>query len=239
MRALRSGIVGLVLVGGVVALDAQEVPPGLRPLREEGFGGLSAVLAVPQGEFAEFVGLGGGLAGFGVVNLDRRGSVGLRFDGSLVFYGHETQRVPLSETVRRVLVDVTTSNFIVTLGLGPQIQRPEGVLRPYGYAGIGFSYLATVSSVSGTRGFDSFASTTNFDDFTFAWYSGGGLRVQVSHGRTPVAIDLGARYVGNGRARYLTEGSIRETSTGELVITAIESETNLVLYHLGVSITIH
>jgi hypothetical protein len=153
-------------------------------------------------------------------------------------YGHETERVPLSPTLPRITVDVSTSNNIAALGIGPQIMVPSGTFRPYLNGTIGFSYFFTESSVSGSDNSFEFASTKNFDDFTFAWTGGAGVYIPVHAGRTPVSIDLGARYHGNGRAHYLREGSIEDNGAGGVTITPIESNTNLITYQIGISVGI-
>jgi hypothetical protein len=111
---------------------------------------------------------------------------------------------------------------------------PRGAVRPYAYGQVGFSYFATTSSVEGSGNTQPFANSTNFDDFTFATSAGTGVLIVLSH-RRPVTLDLGARYVYNGRARYLREGSIAISGT-TITYSPIESETNLILYMIGVSV---
>lgn len=197
-------------------------------------GGLG--LAVPVGEFQEFVNLGGGFGGFFVYHFDHRRILGIRADGGLAIYGRETTRRPLSPTVPFVDVEVTTQNEIVMFDVGPQLTLPAGRLHPYVNATVGFSYFATKSSVRGSSSSQSFAETTNFDDFTFAWQSGTGMWITLSQGKNPVLLDLSARYVGNGRVRYLREGSIVDNGDGTISFTPIESETNLWWIQLGVAI---
>jgi hypothetical protein len=61
------------------------------------------------------------------------------------------------------------------------------------------------------------------------------VKIQLTHSRHPLSLDLGARYVYNGRARYLRSSSI--IITGNTVqYTPIESQTNLILYQVGVSV---
>ena len=227
----------LVLGAGQMAAQIREVDPGEArdrgPYRFQAGGHLD--LALPQGEFDEFVGTGYGLGGFVGVNLDNTGTVALMIDGSFLIYGHETIRRPLSTTVPFVTVDVSTSNNIYALGFGPIITLGHGTIRPYFTGTVGFSYFATESSVSGSNNVDSFAESTNFDDFTFSWTGGGGLKFQVSHGRNPVFIDVATEYHNNGRANYLREGSIIDNGNGTISFTPIQSETNLMLIKLGVS----
>jgi len=49
-------------------------------------------------------------------------------------------------------------------------------------------------AVGGSSSGERFASTTNFDDASFAYGGGAGLYVPVSHRRNPVSLDLGAIY---------------------------------------------
>ena len=198
--------------------------------------GIAGVLLAPVGEFDQFVDLGGGVNVYGVVGLDRKGVAGLRFDGSFMGYGHERVTVPLSRTVQRVFVDVTTTNLLASFGMGPQITIGNGPLRPYVYGTVGFSYFATVSSVGGTRDFGDFGSSTNFDDLTFATAVGGGLLISLSEGRRPVALDLSVRSLFNGRTEYLRSGSIIDRPDGSIAFTPIVSDANLLEFRAGFSI---
>lgn len=200
---------------------------------EEGFGGGGLLIGLPVGEFANFVDPSGGLGVFGVYKLDQRGISGLRFDGSYIVYGSERRRLPLSQTLPFVEVDVNTENTIVSLFAGPQLTIPAGVVRPYLNAGVGFSYFATTTSVGGSGEIPSLGSTTHFDDFTFAWAGGGGLWIRLTK---KVFLDLSGHYLRNGRARYLREGSINEAAGGSH--SPIESETNVFLLQVGVSIAL-
>jgi hypothetical protein len=218
----------------LVALPCLAAPPA-HAQDGPGFlvgGGLA--LSVPQGEFDDHVGPGGGLnlhGGWGAPG----GVLALRGDLDLSIYGSETFRVPLSETVQRVSVDVTTDNWFGNFRVGPQLMVPRGPVRPYVHAQIGFSYFATTSGVSGSDDFDNFASTTNYDDVSFSYAVGGGVYVPLHQGRRgTLALDLNATYLHNGRVSYLTEGDIHD-SGGDLVITPHRSQANVVLVRLGVT----
>lgn len=231
---VASAVVLLGLVLGVGTARAQ-FPESLAPPRS--FAGIGLGLGVPVGEFENYIGVGGGLGGFFLYNFDRQGLLGLRLDGAYLVYGSETRRRPLSPTVPLITVDVTTRNQIVWLDVGPQFTfLPGGIVRPYVNATIGFSYFATRSSVRGSGSSEDFASTTNFDDLTFSWQSGTGLWITLSRGRNPVHLDASVRYIGNGRVRYLREGSIIEEPDGSVTFQPIESETNLLWIQVGVSI---
>ena len=114
---------------------------------------------------------------------------------------------------------------------------PSGAVRPYLNGTVGLSYFFTRSSVEGSADLEPFASSTNFDDATFAWAAGGGLYIPLRRGRkNPLSLDIGAQYHANGEARYLREGSIQEDGTGEIFFDPIRSQTNLITYRLGITV---
>ncbi len=228
--------IGALLLAGTVPAQAQHRHRGGSGLG--GVVGINATVARPVGEFREFVEWGGGAGLYGLVTFDRGRHVGLRFDGTMIIYGHERFEVPLSETVRRVFVDVSTNNFIASLGVGPQIILGTGAIRPYVFGTGGFAYFGTVSDVSGTSSYESFASSTNFDDFTFALTGGGGLLLWVSRGRHPVSLDLSVQQTYHGVTEYLKRGSIVEHFDGSITVFPIRSKTNLVAFRAGVAIGI-
>lgn len=224
-----------VLFAGRLQAQIREVkddkPRG--PVRYQAGGHLA--LALPQGQFGEFVEAGVGLGLWGGINLNRQGTIALRIDGNYLLYGRETRTRPLSPTVPFVSVDVTTQNNIYVLALGPQLTLATGGLRPYLTGQVGFSYFATESSVRGSNDFDDFASSTNFSDFTFAWMGGGGLKIRLRGGRSPIWLDLATEYHRNGQVRYLREGSIEDNGDGTVTIRPIQSQTNLMLIKVGIS----
>ncbi len=213
---------------------AQRIERGPGPL--EIGGGL--VVDVPQGAFGDSVGTGFGAGGHIVFRPERTHIFGIRLEAGYLNYGRETSHVPFSSTVGgRVTLDLTTTNNIVYAGIGPEIASPHGAVRPYVDALVGFSYLFTESSVSGSGSSGSFARSTNYDDGAFAWGLGGGVRVPVGGPRLPLSIDVGARYHDGGRASYLREGDIHDNPDGSLRFTPSRTDTNLLVFHIGVSYT--
>ena len=201
------------------------------------FAGVHLMVAQPLGEFDDYIDWGGGIGGELLYAFDRQGAIGMRMNLGIMIYGHETKRVPLSSTLGRIRVDVSTSNNIFVLGVGPQVMLPSGTVRPYLNGTVGLSYFFTRSSVEGSADLEPFASSTNFDDATFAWAAGGGLYIPLRRGRkNPLSLDIGAQYHANGEARYLREGSIQEDGTGEIFFDPIRSQTNLITYRLGITV---
>jgi hypothetical protein len=236
----RRGSLSALLVGIVLApatLNAQHMNLDEPRGPSRAFAGVHLIVAQPLGEFDDYIDWGGGIGGEFLYAFDRQGALGLRVNMGLMIYGHETKRVPLSPSLGRIRVDVSTSNNIFVMGVGPQVMLPSGVVRPYLNGTVGLSYFFTRSSVEGSADFEPFASSTNFDDATFAWAAGGGLYIPLRRGRkNPLSLDLGAQYHANGEARYLREGSIREDGTGEIFFDPIRSQTNLITYRLGITV---
>lgn len=213
----------------------------LRPLAQEpdsvrAFVGGDLLLASPTGEFAENVSRGIGIEGHAGVFVTPGDEIALRANLGFINYGNETIKICVTQPCR-VTGELTTSNNIFFGGIGPEAGLNSGALRLYGNATVGFAYFATTSSAEGSHNQgDPFASSTNFDDLTFAWTSGGGAQLLVYDGPNPVRVNLGLRYHGNGEARYLRKGDIQDLPDGSVALNPRRSDTNLVTFHLGVSV---
>jgi opacity protein-like surface antigen len=228
-------VLGMALVLGAMPAAAQE--PVLAPLRGHGDGGFIA--ARPAGEFAEHVDRGWGFQIGGALLLREGHPLSLRVEMGAINYGRERQEVCISSTIGcRVRVDLTTTNDIVYGGVGPQLEVPVGPVRPYARATVGFAAFSTSSSVRGLGDSESVASTTHHRDVTFALTGGGGVRVALATGATPVFLDVGARYHDHGQVTYLREGDIEDRPDGSIVLHPRRSDANLVSLYLGVSVGI-
>jgi hypothetical protein len=204
-------------------------------------GGLNVTVGQPLGTFHRYVSNGYGIGGHALARLGGSGIVAVRLDGGFLNYGNETLELPFGTRPGggRVGIDLTTSNNIFWLGVGPQLMAPRGIVRPYVNGTAGFSYFSTMSSVSARRNnSDGFASETNYDDAQFSWGAGGGILVPIyRNARSLAFLDIGARYHDNGRnVRYLREGGIHDLPNGDLALDVIRSRANLVTWQVGVSI---
>lgn len=228
---LRASFAAGALALGAAGGAAQSLDTPVR-----GFGGIDLLVARPTGQFAENVNVGGGIGIHGRLAFDDSGVFSLRGDLGFINYGNETIRICVTQPCR-VTGNLTTSNNIVFAGLGPEITLGSQAAHAYGHGSAGFAYFGTTSSVegSGNQG-DPFAQSTNFDDVTFAWMAGGGTRFRLSGGNTPVWLDLGARYHGNGEAEYLRKGDIQDLPDGSVRITPRRSDTNFWTFRFGITI---
>ncbi|MDQ3997593.1 MAG: hypothetical protein M3303_11345, partial [Gemmatimonadota bacterium] len=169
-----------------------------------------------------------------LLRVDRPGFLALRADVGYLIYGHETKRVSLP-TAGRVEFDVTTSNNILTYSIGPQLMVPTGPIRPYVNAMAGGAYFFTESSIGGSDNTNDFASTRNFGDNVPSYGYGGGVFVPFAVRNAHIGLDIGARFIRNGHTRYLREGGITDLPDGGYTVSPIDSETNLVVYHIGIT----
>ena len=199
------------------------------------------ILLQPRGEFGTNIDRGWGADGGVLYHLDRQGFLSMRFDFSGVEYGHEKKREPISETVGgRILVDVTTTNSILTLGFGPELAWPRGWVRPYINTGISELFFRTTTSVKGTDSTENLASTTNEKDAVAAWVLGGGVRFPLvrDNPNKAISLDLGVRYHHGGVATYLREGSIQDLPGGSILISPLRSRTPALIYIVGLQFRI-
>jgi hypothetical protein len=233
MLRLTGAALALVAVAGAAPLAGQERPRE-GPLGQTRFyADLGFDIGQAAGEFNRYVDAGFGLRLTGRWRPSPSGPLGLHASFSYLIYGSTVRRYPL---VPGVDVRVRTNNDIAGFHLGPSFHVGGGALQLYASGSAGISYFSTRSSAEGTNDpFDSFASSTNFDDFTFATQGGGGLLIRLRAGTTPLWLDLGVRYQNNGTVKYVTEDGLSTDGT-TLFVSPIESQANLVVYHIGVSV---
>jgi hypothetical protein len=238
MKTLR--IVPIVTIALVLATAIQaeaQISPDSTRFTITG----APILSQPQGEFSNNIGRGFGADGGVLYHLDRPGFLSLRFDFSGVEYGHEKKREPISETVGgRILVDVTTTNSILTLGFGPELAWPRGHVRPYLNTGFSELFFRTSTSIKGTDSSDNLATTTNQKDAVAAWTLGGGVRFPLagSNPNRAISLNLGVRYHRGGVATYLREGSIQDLPDGSIRFSPLSSRTPTMVYLVGVQFRI-
>lgn len=236
-RAAVSVLVGLLVAAGMASPRGLSAQEGGRRVE----GGIWFAGSVPQGEFDQFVDFGYGLGVHLAVPLTRPGWFRVRLEGANVIYGSETREVPLSRTVGRVRVDVTTRNNIAMFGAGPELVLPAGRLRPYVNGLVGGSVLFTESTVEGDDDFFGsrpFARDVNFSDLAFSVMPGGGLGILLGSSRRAPRLDLGVQYRFQGDARYLQEGGIVEDPDGTVTFDPVESDTDLLLIRAGLSLSL-
>jgi hypothetical protein len=118
-----------------------------------------------------------------------------------------------------------------------RVQARQARWRPYADGLLGINYIYTRTSIddSGSCAIYSCGGlgSTNLDDFVFS--VGGGAGVMYDFGAPGGAkLDLAARYLWGGEARYLTEGAIRRQGD-QVSFDVSRSRTDMVLVYIGVA----
>jgi hypothetical protein len=200
--------------------------------------GISLMLGSPQGEFRKNVDrLGYGLQIQGTLwspSKERPFTIGLNL--GFMVYGEVSESRPLSETIPDVYVDVDRTNSIANLHFLMLVSPFTGTVRPYLEGLVGGSYLSTTTDVKSEYTQDSFAESTNYDDFNWSYGWGGGIIFQVAKDLGDVKnlyVDLKARYLYGTEAEYLTENDV-VIENGRAYYYPRLSKTDLLTFHIGV-----
>ena len=203
-----------------------------QPVPPRGYVALGLKGAQPLQDFADYIKFGFGFGGGVSHAFDPQRIFSLRANEDFMIYGHDTERFngPYGR------LDITTSNNILSMGVGPQLMAPGPGVRPYMNGTVGFSYFSTSTEVKWRYDDQTLDSWTDLDDAVLAWTGGGGLLIPLGRRARTVMLDIGATYHGNGEAEYLREGSITRDESGEPRFTPIRSRTNMVVYTIGISI---
>ncbi len=207
-----------------------------------GEGSIGFIGAYPQGAFGDNVENDGYGIGFGAMFRPADSPVLIGVDLALLSYGDETRKEPFSTNIPDVEVDVTTTNSIAKGNFVLRLSPLPGAIRPYLDGLVGFNYLWTETKIEDEDSQEQIASSTNQDDTTVSYGGGGGLLVRVYSGSTEgtsvlrgVFIDLQARYLAGGKAKYLKENSIRRSGS-RVVYDLSESRTDLLTFMIGATV---
>lgn len=193
------------------------------------------VLAAPRRDLARYISNGYGVNVTGFLRMEQEGILHLRADVGSVRYGSEQERVSVRSIYGRENFDLETSNNIDWFGVGPQLMIPGGPIRPYVNASVGLTRFRTTSVLRDAVTREEYGRADNASDFTTGWVLGGGIYVPFGR-RSPLALNLGARYHQGGEATYLNEGGIQDNPDGSVTLTPHRSRTDFVLWQLGVSL---
>jgi hypothetical protein len=218
--------------------------PGMLNAQFSASGGL--VVAVPQKDFAAKMGNNG--YGFELNGVYAPEASPIGFGATMRFmnYGYDSRRVPFSTTTPGVFVDLTTMNNFFMFDLEARLQPSGGDIRPYLTGMLGFSVLATSTTIKNESTDEEIASSTNQNDGAFNYGAGGGVDIRLwtkpeeereSSDVRDVLLRIGVSYVYGGQAEYLKEGSIRDIGGGNVQYDVQRSRTDVLLYQIGVAVT--
>jgi hypothetical protein len=205
-------------------------------------GGLDFMVGSPQREFRKNVdNVGLGIAGnFGYAPEGTPVMLGVEF--AFMNYGSTERREAFSTTIPDVFVNVSTTNNFALAHAILRLQPNSGTIRPYLQGMIGLNYLFTETKIENINvPGQEVASSNNLSDGAFSYGAGAGLLIWVYSPESEdskladLFVDVGTRYVFGGEAEYLKEGSIRNVN-GRVQYDVLKSKTDLLVFHVGVSV---
>jgi hypothetical protein len=220
MRRIGMAVLGLTVITFTPLVGQRSA---LREVneREKANFGFDFTLGQPQGQFRRTGNIAPGFSGFGVLGT----TLGLRIDGGWMVYENLYQGSGIS-----------TTSQIATLGAGPQLTLGSGALRIYGFATVGGAWFFTGISAAGCG-----CSTGDVDitgDLTTSTSAGGGVLLYLSTGRTPIAIDIGARGARHDNVRYIPVDGFTKNSDGSVSANYVETPVIMRVLQIGVSVGI-
>ncbi|HLZ46453.1 MAG TPA: hypothetical protein VKQ05_12325 [Gemmatimonadales bacterium] len=220
MRRIGMAVLGLGLMSS--PLLGQRY--GLREVHDGNRGafGVNFIVGEPLGAFRRSGDAAAGLSVFGVTS---GGALALRLDAGWMVYDARYQGY-----------GVSTLSQIGTIDAGPQLTIGQGPLRFYGFATVGGSMFWNTASYQGCGCYGSNWFLNGH--FTTNTSAGGGLLVGLSSGRTPVAIDIGGRYVRHDKVKYVPAGGLTQNPDGSFTAQTVESPVDMRVLQVGVSIGI-
>lgn len=227
MTAKRTAILVLALVLSAAAAGAVEQEGGIRFIVGDAAGAF--------GDVVESTAYGIELT----YGLKASPQLVLGVGADAMIYGSESRdyELPLVDDF-----EVETDNNLADFFLYAQWRPLRGAIQPYVEGRAGLTYLWTQSSLDDDDWFDEeIAQETNHDDLTTFLGAGGGLMFRLSEGneqegKPGVLLDVKVHRTWGGTAEYLTEGDIAIVDE-EPVFSVNESETDLVRYQVGVTLT--
>jgi hypothetical protein len=197
----------------------------------------------PTGEFGSHMGTSPGLGSTTLHQIDKHGIVGLRVDGYYVLFDSETRTLPPRLVAQLVDIsppddptEVTTENALYSLLAGPQIGFRSGSVRGFVNGSVGVSRFATESYIEvcdpSAEDERIREGNTNFDHYTFAWASGGGLEFDLGG---DFSLLLATQYLNNGTSRYVKQAELDLRPDGAVDFRPTESQANLVVLQIQLS----
>jgi hypothetical protein len=245
-RITRLVVAALLLLPALHPAHAQLLP-AVNPARAQArnSAGIAFNFGQPLGDFAQNVRNGFGVDGMGSLGVDSRGIFSLRAQLGWLQYSRKTETFFVPTGVGLVELESETKSGVLTFGVGPQLMAPTGNVRPYVAGTIGLSRFSTTTAINVPASQSNSGSTEQLDQQTISSdnllsITGSvGVAFTLSiFGNSGVLADLGARYVHNGLARYVSSDGVQYNGNGEPTITPTTSEANFIVYRLGVVIPI-
>ena len=197
-------------------------------------GGAQLMVAVSRGSLGDVFGTGFGFEPFGVLRLDRKGTIGVRVQGGMIDYGSDTRAVPLAGAGPAFGVQIATTRNATTLALGPQLSWPLGRFRPYAYATVGAAYFHSQADLSGRDSLGAWqVLSVDVNRTVLGAGAGGGLGFRLTR---QAQLDAGVEFRRYRDVRTIGDGAV-ELPNGRVFMTANQGDLDHVLVRVGVTIS--
>ncbi len=197
-------------------------------------------IGIPRGEFRENnTRAGGGIEGKLLYHFPQL-PVHVGLGVAYVTYGISRRHVPLSLTIPDVTVEVERTNNYMIIDPELRLEGLWGRLMVYAALGAGVTYLFTETKVKDWESDKEVVSSTNYQDWTWNWWSGGGIGIVLYSGEygsntwssSPLVLQMGFRWLSGGAAEYLTPGDV-DVDLGTVQYTVRRSRTDLFVLIIG------
>jgi opacity protein-like surface antigen len=185
--------------------------------------------SISLGDWADIAGFPLGFDATNVVHRNPQRPWAIRNNLGLMYNFSRTVDVPRSNIGPSDALQVQTKNTSLQFGIGPEISKPDGEVRPFVYATAGFDTYWTSSNLSGTVGGAPYYAQHGDSRIEFAWAAGLGIRRWVTSGG---AVELSAEYRSSNGHRYLRPSEITASGTAVTADRAARN-TDQILIRIG------
>ena len=168
----------------------------------------------PTGDWGEVAGFGIGLENSTTIFPDSEKPLGLRSGSSFIYHFSRNVDVPAANLDPSTTLHTETANTSWWLGIGPQLCRQSGNMRPFVYGTIGLNISWIDSHLKGDVNGAGYDATVGQTSTSFAWTAGFGISKEASAvpgGR----LELSVEYRSFVDQNYLLPGEV--TSSGSTV----------------------
>lgn len=175
----------------------------------------------PMGDWGKIAGFGMGVDHTDVYVPNTARPFAIRSAMGLHYNFSRTVGVPQSNIGPNDKLDIETKNWSLLFGIGPEIGKTSGEIRPFAFGTIGFDTYWTSSTLAGTVGGLPYSAKHGDSRLSFAWSAGAGIRRHISPG---VLGELSAEYRSGSGHEYLLPDQI--TTSGSTVNAKRDSRTS-------------
>jgi hypothetical protein len=170
------------------------------------------ISAAALNDWRDIAGFPLGFQSTNVAHSKAHGPISVRSDLGFLYNFSRTVDVPQANLGTNDKLQVETKNISMLFGVGPELSKSDGDLRPFAYGTVGFNTYWTSSNLAGTVGGAPYYASHGDSRLAFAWAAGLGIRRIVHPGES---VELSAEYRSGGGHRYLKPSEI--TSSGATV----------------------